>query len=151
MVQKYSKINYFHIVVFSLFLHECYCDIGTAEQYYSPYIPTECYADDTSNFPANDMFAAAGDGIWNNGEACGRQYTVQCISAAEPFSCVDVDATIQVTIVDYANTAVSQPDTTSGATMFLSDVAFEALVNDDSSGTFASSSPSINIVFIQVD
>ncbi|KAK9706106.1 hypothetical protein RND81_07G104500 [Saponaria officinalis] len=148
--QRYSKFNYLIIFIFSFFFHNCYADIGTAQQYDSPYIPTECYSDDTTNFPADDMFAAAGDGIWNNGAACGRQYMVQCISAPESLSCANVDTIIQVKIVDYANTAVSSPVTTSGTTMFLSDIAFGALV-DNSSSSGASSSPIINIVFIQVD
>ncbi|XP_074269040.1 EG45-like domain containing protein [Silene latifolia] len=145
-----SKLNY-SLVFFLEIARTCYADIGTATQYSSPYIPTECYGDDTTNFPANNFFAAAGDGIWDNGAACGRQYVIQCISVANPFSCLNQGSTIQVKIVDYANTAVSRPVITSGTTVYLSDVAFKALVNDSSESTTTAAAPSINIVLIQVD
>ncbi|KAE9462761.1 hypothetical protein C3L33_05331, partial [Rhododendron williamsianum] len=44
-------------------------DVGTVAQYGPPYTP-------------------AGDGIWDNGAACGRQYLVKCISATTPYTCV---------------------------------------------------------------
>ncbi|KAL0323909.1 UNVERIFIED_CONTAM: EG45-like domain containing protein [Sesamum calycinum] len=83
-------------------------DIGTASQYTPPYIPTACYGSDMSQFPTSSLFAAAGEGIWDNGAACGRQYLVKCISAAVPKTCVE-GQTIQVKIVDRAITLVSPP------------------------------------------
>ncbi|KAK6945046.1 hypothetical protein RJ641_026148 [Dillenia turbinata] len=109
-------------------------DVGTATQYDPPYLPTECYGNDGSQFPPNNFFAAAGDGIWDNGAACGRQYLVRCISAATRDACVQ-DTTIQVKIVDYDSTAI-------GSTMILSGSAFSAI-------TTSSADPSVNIEFQQ--
>ncbi|KMT02958.1 hypothetical protein BVRB_8g195280 [Beta vulgaris subsp. vulgaris] len=128
--------------------HTCSGDVGAAAPYSSPYIPTECYSGDATEFPSNNLFAAAGDGIWNNGAACGRQYLVRCISAPEPLSCAMTDA-IQVKIVDYANSAVSQPVVTPGTTMLLSNNAYDMLVNSSSS-TSLSDTSIINIEFQQV-
>ncbi|KAK9268518.1 hypothetical protein L1049_000271 [Liquidambar formosana] len=63
-------------------------DVGTSSQYSPPYIPTVCYGNDPTQFPSSNLFAAAGDGIWDNGAACGRQYLVRCISASQPGTCV---------------------------------------------------------------
>uniref|UniRef100_A0A7N2L7J4 Expansin-like EG45 domain-containing protein n=1 Tax=Quercus lobata TaxID=97700 RepID=A0A7N2L7J4_QUELO len=52
-------------------------DVGTAALYSPPYSPTACYGSDASQFPSSNLFAAAGDGIWNNGAACGRLYLVR--------------------------------------------------------------------------
>ncbi|GJT26950.1 EG45-like domain containing protein, partial [Tanacetum coccineum] len=88
---------------------------------------TVCYGNDTSKFPSDSLFAAAGDGIWDNGAACGRKYLVKCISGTEPGACVS-DEVIQVTIVDYANT--SGPSNYHGSsTMVLSATAFGLIAN----------------------
>ncbi|KAL2928752.1 putative EG45-like domain containing protein 1 [Bienertia sinuspersici] len=108
---------------------------------------TECYAEDTTEFPSNNLFAAAGDGIWDDGAACGRQYLVRCISAPEPLTCANDLDTIQVKIVDYANSAVSNPVVTPATTMLLPNLAFGMLLNQTSS--YPSSSSSINIEFQQ--
>nr|AWP38933.1 Ave1 [Fusarium oxysporum f. sp. physali] len=56
-------------------------DIGTANILNGPpFTPTACYGNDLSQFPAGNLFAAAGEGIWDNGAACGRRYRVKCIS-----------------------------------------------------------------------
>ena len=60
-------------------------------------------------------------------------------------SCVDPEATIQVKIVDYANTAVSRPEVTSGTIMLLSHEAFDVLVNT----TGGAPTTTINIEFQQ--
>lgn len=100
---------------------------------------TKCFGTDPSQFPSNNLFAAAGDGIWDNGASCGRQYLVRCISAATPDTC-KLDQTIQVKIVDYAPNSTSKPSV-SGTTMVLSVTALD---------TIASSSPSsINIEYQQ--
>lgn len=98
---------------------------------------TACYGNDPSQFPSSNLFAAVGDGIWDNGAACGRQYLVKCISAAEPGTCVP-DQVIQVRIVDFAATAVSPPSY-DGTTMVLSDTAFGTIAN--------STALSVNIEF----
>ncbi|XP_052199882.1 EG45-like domain containing protein isoform X2 [Diospyros lotus] len=112
-------------------------DVSTAAQYAPPYTPTACYGNDPSQFPSNNQFAAAGDEIWDNGAACGRQYLVRCISASEPYGCV-IGQTIQIRIVDYGPTAVSPPSI-SGTAMVLSQTAFGIIAN--------SSAPFINIEF----
>lgn len=87
---------------------------------------TACYGQDSTAFPSNNLFAAAGEGIWNNGAACGRQYTVSCVSAPPPNTCVS-GTTVTVKIVDRASTAVYHPSTT-GTTLVLSTAAFNQLV-----------------------
>ncbi|MBA0777419.1 hypothetical protein Gotri_005439, partial [Gossypium trilobum] len=62
------------------------------------YVTTACFGEDQTQFPSSNLFAAAGDGIWDNGASCGRQYLVRCISASQPGTCVP-DQTIQVKIV----------------------------------------------------
>lgn len=88
---------------------------------------TSCYGYDTGQFPSSNLFAAAGDGIWDNGAACGRQYLVKCISAAKPGTCVP-EKVIQVRIVDFALSTVSSPSF-QGTTMVLSDTAFGTIAN----------------------
>ncbi|KAE8729717.1 RING/FYVE/PHD zinc finger superfamily protein [Hibiscus syriacus] len=88
---------------------------------------TACYGDDQTQFPSSNLFAAAGDGIWDNGASCGRQYLVRCISTSQPGSCTP-DQTIQVKIVYHAPTAQSRPSTPS-ATIVLSETAFGGITN----------------------
>ncbi|EXB76280.1 hypothetical protein L484_025638 [Morus notabilis] len=114
-------------------------DVGSAAQYSPPYLPTNCYGAESSQFPTSNLFAAAGEGIWDNGASCGRQYQVRCISAARPGTCVP-DMTILIKIVDYAGTLVSSPSS-AGTTMILSQTAFGAIAN--------STAASINIEFQQ--
>ncbi|KAL5572750.1 hypothetical protein UlMin_022347 [Ulmus minor] len=128
------------ILIISKLLHSSNGDVGTGAQYSPPYLPTACYGRDSSQFPSSNLFAAAGDGIWDNGASCGRQYQVRCISAAQPGTCVP-DTTILIKIVDYAATAVSLPSAP-GTTMVLSQTAFAAIAN--------STATSINIEFQQV-
>ncbi|KAK6912643.1 RlpA-like protein, double-psi beta-barrel domain, partial [Dillenia turbinata] len=123
----------------SLFCNLSNGDVGTAAQYAPPYLPNACYGNDASQFPPNNYFAAAGDGIWDNGAACGRQYKVRCISAAEPKICVP-GQTIQVKIVDSALSSSSRPSA-NGATIVLSTTAFQAIAK--------SSASSVNVEFQQ--
>ncbi|KAI3454039.1 hypothetical protein Pfo_010702 [Paulownia fortunei] len=102
-------------------------DVGTASQHIPPYTPTACYGGDLSQFPTSNLFAAAGEGIWDNGAACGRQYLVRCISAAVPRACV-AGQTIQVKIVDRAQTSVSRP-TREECSLVLSNTAFATIAN----------------------
>lgn len=103
-------------------------EIGTSGQYNPPFLPTACYGYDSGQFPSNNLFAAAGDGIWDNGAACGRIYLVKCISGTEPGTCVVGHEVIQVKIVDYAITSVSRPSI-EGSTMVLSATAFRSIAN----------------------
>ncbi|XP_031382540.1 EG45-like domain containing protein [Punica granatum] len=118
----------------------CHGDVGTAAQYNPPYVPTECYGNDPSQFPSSNLFGAAGEGIWDNGAACGRQYLVRCISASEANTCFPGQM-IQIRILDYAPVSVSRP-TVDGATLVLSNTAFGAIAN--------SSAESVNVEFRQV-
>lgn len=90
-------------------------------------IASGCYGSDATQFPSSNLFAAAGEGIWDNGAACGREYLVRCISAEQPKTCIP-DQSIQIKIVDYADSAVSAPSFM-GTTMVLSDKAFETIAN----------------------
>ncbi|XVE53963.1 hypothetical protein DITRI_Ditri03aG0044500 [Diplodiscus trichospermus] len=105
----------------------CLADVGTAAQYSPPYLPTVCYSDDQTQFPSSNLFAAAGDGIWDNGASCGRQYLVRCISASWLGTCVP-DRIIQVKIVDYAPTTQFPPSAQS-TTIVLSETAFSGITN----------------------
>ncbi|XP_057507436.1 EG45-like domain containing protein isoform X1 [Actinidia eriantha] len=135
----FQWLSVFILIVVELF-HLSHGDVGTAAQYSPPYLPTACFGSDPSQFPSSNLFAAAGDGIWDNGASCGRQYLVRCISATSPYTC-DPEQTIQVKIVDYALTVESDP-TVPGTTIVLSEIALATIAN--------SSSPSINIEFQQV-
>ncbi|XVE64426.1 hypothetical protein DITRI_Ditri07aG0099800 [Diplodiscus trichospermus] len=90
----------------------CLADVGTAAQC-SPHIclTTVCYSYDQTQFPSSNLFAAARDGIWDNGASCGRQYLI-----------------IQVKIVDYAPTAQSPPSAQS-TTIVMSETAFSGITN----------------------
>nr|GMD92196.1 EG45-like domain containing protein [Ipomoea batatas]GMD93578.1 EG45-like domain containing protein [Ipomoea batatas]GME15808.1 EG45-like domain containing protein [Ipomoea batatas]GME20769.1 EG45-like domain containing protein [Ipomoea batatas] len=100
---------------------------------------TACFGTDRSQFPSSNYFAAAGEGIWDNGASCGRQYLVSCISSVFPKACKK-DQTIQIKIVDRAQTSVSRP-TKPGTTMVLSNAAFAAIADP--------SATSLNIEFQQ--
>lgn len=98
-----------------------------------------CYGNDASQFPTSNLFASAGEGIWDNGAACGRQYFVRCLSSLVPKACV-AGKTIQIKIVDRAMLSVSRPSK-GDATIVLSETAFRAIANPSAS--------SINVEFQQ--
>ncbi|XP_057434523.1 EG45-like domain containing protein [Lotus japonicus] len=128
------------ILLPTLFFPYSLCDVGTAARYKAPYLPTACFGKDASEFPSNNMFGSAGEGIWDNGAACGRQYQVRCISAAAPRTCVPGQS-IQIKIVDRAQSSVSRPSA-KDTSMVLSTTAFQAIAN--------ASASLINIEFQQV-
>ncbi|KAI3690990.1 hypothetical protein L2E82_49203 [Cichorium intybus] len=137
--KQHHPIPWLYIfAILILFIKLVRCEVGTASMYSPPYTPSACYGNDASQFPSSNFFAAAGEGIWDNGAACGRQYLVRCISATIPRTCIP-GQTIQVRIIDRAQTAVSR-STRAGTTMVLSDTAF---------GTIANQIASINIEFQQ--
>ncbi|KAL3746613.1 hypothetical protein ACJRO7_015559 [Eucalyptus globulus] len=115
-------------------------DVGTAAQYSPPYTPTACFGNDPSQFPSSNLFAAAGEGIWDNGASCGRQYLVRCISASVSGTCIP-SQTIQVRIVDRAQTSSSRPSR-DGATIILSTTAFGTIAN--------ASAVAVNVEYQQV-
>lgn len=55
---------------------------GKASFYTAPYVPSACFGSDQGQFPGNMFFAAAGDSaganLWNNGNNCGKHYSIQC-------------------------------------------------------------------------
>ncbi|KAJ4708337.1 EG45-like domain containing protein [Melia azedarach] len=118
-----------------------FADVGTAARYSPPYLPTACAANDPTQFPSSNFFGAAGDGIWDNGASCGRQYLVRCISASDPGTCRP-ENTIQIRIVDYALRTQSQPSAP-GTTIVLSETAFSTIANSTAANL-------INIEFQQV-
>ncbi|RWR72378.1 EG45-like domain-containing protein [Cinnamomum micranthum f. kanehirae] len=126
---------------FMVLFHLAGADVGTGTFYNPPYLPSACYGNDASQFPSNNLFAAAGEGIWDNGASCGRQYLVRCLSAAEPKNACVAGRTIQVKIADRANSSVSRPSR-AGTTMVLSVSAFGMIAN--------TSAMEINIEFQQV-
>ncbi|KAI6681467.1 hypothetical protein NL676_035348 [Syzygium grande] len=128
------------IVMAALLLPQCDADVGTAGHYDPPYTPTACFGYDPLQFPSSFLFAAAGEGIWDNGAACGRQYWVRCISADRPKTCNPAQL-VQVRIVDQALSAVSR-SSSDRATIVLSKTAFEAIANPSAS--------SVNVEFVQV-
>ncbi|KAE9587267.1 hypothetical protein Lal_00005024 [Lupinus albus] len=111
----------------TLFVHFSHAYVGTAAQYGPPFIPTKCFGGDASKFPPSNMFGAAGEGIWDNGAACGRKYKVRCLSAVVPKACIS-GQDIQITIVDRAQSSISKPSS-DRATMVLSTTTFQAIAN----------------------
>ncbi|XP_014499328.2 EG45-like domain containing protein 2 [Vigna radiata var. radiata] len=124
----------------SLFLRHSLADVGTAAHYGPPFLPTACYGRDASQFPSNNFFGAVGEGLWDNGAACGRQYQVRCISAAARGTCIPGQM-IQIKIVDRAQSSVSRPSL-AGTTLVLSSKGFQVIAN--------ASAPFINVEYQQV-
>ena len=121
---------------------------------------TACFGGDSSQFTPNNLFAAAGEGIWDNGASCGREYLVRCLSSAVPGACTDGDPTIQVTVVDQADGLVNSLPSAFGTTLVLSRTAFAMIANLSSSeiniefteyfSTFPFASPSFYFVVVVV-
>ncbi|CAN4099876.1 unnamed protein product [Withania somnifera] len=126
--------------LFAHLFHASQADLGTASQYSPPYTPTACFGNDPTQFPSSNLFAAAGEGIWDNGAACGRQYLVSCINSVLPKACKKGEI-IQIKIVDRARTSQSRPRK-EGTTMVLSNAALAAIALPNT--------PSLNIDFQQV-
>ncbi|CAJ1973749.1 unnamed protein product [Sphenostylis stenocarpa] len=115
----------------TLFIHYSLADVGNAARYGPPYLPTACFGRDVSQFPSSNLFGAAGEGLWDNGAACGRQYKVRCISAAVPKTCIPGQM-VEIKIVDRAQSSVSRPSLR-GTTLVLSSKAFQAIANASAS------------------
>ncbi|XP_065851070.1 uncharacterized protein [Euphorbia lathyris] len=89
-----SPILFLFSLISATNFHSSLADIGPAAYYIPPYLPSACFGNDMSQFPTDNMFAAAGEGIWDNGASCGRSYLVRCISASSTTIC-DPSKTIQ--------------------------------------------------------
>ncbi|CAN6540869.1 hypothetical protein C1H46_017220 [Malus baccata] len=140
MSRTHNPCQWLPVLFLLQFFHTLNGDVGTAAQYPPPYLPTACFGGDSSQFPSSNLFAAAGEGIWDNGASCGRQYLVRCISAEQTGTRVP-DKMIHVRIVDYAGAIETLPSV-SGTTMVLSQTAFGSVAN--------STAKFINIEFQQV-
>ncbi|XP_074558260.1 EG45-like domain containing protein [Curcuma longa] len=123
-----------------LFLRRCVADVGTAAFYAPPYIPTVCYGEDTGEFPPENLFAAAGEAIWDGGAACGRFYTVRCLSSS-PRACV-AGGSVRVKIVDQGSTLRSPPSR-NRTTMVLSLDAYRRIASRRAA--------SVNVEFMESD
>ncbi|RWR73327.1 EG45-like domain-containing protein [Cinnamomum micranthum f. kanehirae] len=93
-------------------------DVGTAQSYSPPYLPTKCQGSSREQFPGDGLFVAASDGIWDNGAACGRKYRLRCLSGLKRPCKED---TITVEVVDVCRLDPCP------ATMVLSNKAFDAI------------------------
>ncbi|KAJ4950680.1 hypothetical protein NE237_027512 [Protea cynaroides] len=93
-------------------------DIGTATSYDPPYIPTKCKGYDQGQFPEDGLFAAASNGIWDNGAACNRRYQLRCISGPNR-PCKDESIVVKVVDICHNNPCP--------ATLALSKKAFDTI------------------------
>ncbi|KAJ4707912.1 EG45-like domain containing protein [Melia azedarach] len=107
-------------------------DIGTATSFRPPYLPTRCYGNRQDQFPPGNLFVAVGEGLWDNGAACGRHYRMRCLSGNNK-PCKD--GTIDVKVVDFC------PKSPCPSTILLSNDAFAAI---------SRSNAKINIEYIQI-
>ncbi|XP_018821980.1 EG45-like domain containing protein [Juglans regia] len=67
---------------------------GTAT-YYNVYVPSACYGYQDQGV----MIAAASDALWDNGNACGRMYSVSCTgptNAGVPQPCRNGPVTVKI-------------------------------------------------------
>ncbi|CAK7339131.1 unnamed protein product [Dovyalis caffra] len=97
---------------------------GTATFNTPPYLPSKCYGYEDQGV----MVAAASEGIFNNGEACGKYYQVTCVSGTNegtPFPCFDNGPAV-VMITD-----LCPPDSCRG-TIDLSEEAFASIADTNS-------------------
>lgn len=129
------SVSFFQICLFTNFINKPI----NLMKYNFNLIATACYGSDSAQFPTSNLFGAAGDGIWDNGAACGRQYQVRCISAFKKNTCLP-DNTTFIIILDYAVSLPSDPSAPA-TTMVLSETAFGKIAN--------STATSINIEFQQ--
>ncbi|KAH7574144.1 hypothetical protein ACOSP7_008169 [Xanthoceras sorbifolium] len=93
-------------------------DIGTASPYRPPYLPTRCYGNSQDQFPPGNLFVAVGEGLWDNGAACGRRYRLRCLSGSKK-PCKR--GSIDVKVVDFC------PKSPCPSTILLSTDAFAAI------------------------
>ncbi|XP_031740680.1 EG45-like domain containing protein [Cucumis sativus] len=110
------------VVSLALALSYAHAETGTATYYTPPYVPSACYGFEDQG----TMIAAASDGLYNNGEACGRMYTVTCtgptnLGVQQP--CTGNSVTVKV--VDRCPSPGCQ------GTIDLSQEAFSMIANPD--------------------
>nr|QDH43457.1 plant natriuretic peptide-like 2 [Venturia pyrina] len=88
------------LIAISYFAYLGLCDSGTGATYPPPYRPNKCYGNREDIFPGTNLFAAAGQGIWDNGGACGRIYEILCNSPVEGSDGKCTGQTVRVRIVE---------------------------------------------------
>ncbi|XP_078428865.1 EG45-like domain containing protein [Wolffia australiana] len=138
-----TLVNAFALLIsVLLLLHRTAADVGTAVSYRPPYHHTACFGDDSSQFPSGNLFAAAGEGIWDNGAACGRFYRVRCLSSAVARACAAGRPSVVVKIVDRA---ARLGPLRGRPTMALSLAAFGAITNSSVGGI-----TQINVDFLEI-
>ncbi|URE42096.1 EG45-like domain containing protein [Musa troglodytarum] len=116
-------------------------DVGTATSYDPPYLrktffffffffffflhglvytraATKCPGYTEDQLPENGLFVAAGNGVWDNGAACGRKYQLRCLSGLRR-PCKD--GSIVVEVVDFCRLSPCP------STFVLSNRAFDAV------------------------
>ncbi|KAH9760719.1 expansin-like EG45 domain-containing protein [Citrus sinensis] len=108
-----------------------FADIGTATAYHPPYLPTRCNGNRQDQFPPGNLFVAVGEGLWDNGAACGRRYRMRCISGNNK-PCKG--STIDVKVVDFCRKSPCP------STIVLSNDAFQAISRVDAK---------INVEYVQ--
>ncbi|KAG6597700.1 EG45-like domain containing protein, partial [Cucurbita argyrosperma subsp. sororia] len=116
-----------------LILTYAHADTGTATFYTPPYVPSACFGFEEQG----TLIAAASEGIYNNGAACGRMYRVTCTGPTNlgvPQPCTG--NTVTVKVVDLCPSPGCQ------ATIDLSHEAFSTIANPDAG--------KINIEFTEV-
>ncbi|XP_072966123.1 EG45-like domain containing protein [Typha angustifolia] len=106
------------ILLWFIDIPRVFADVGTATSYNPPYLPTRCPGYDQDQLPGNGLFLAAGNGIWDNGAACGRRYQLRCLSGLRR-PCKN--GIIVVEVVDLCRTNPCP------STLVLSDKAFNAV------------------------
>ncbi|ESR63703.1 hypothetical protein CICLE_v10009837mg [Citrus x clementina] len=119
-----------------------FADIGTATAYHPPYLlmffffflhaATRCNGNRQDQFPPGNLFVAVGEGLWDNGAACGRRYRMRCISGNNK-PCKG--STIDVKVVDFCRTSPCP------STIVLSNDAFQAISRVDAK---------INVEYVQI-
>ncbi|KAM6552905.1 hypothetical protein CsatB_013667 [Cannabis sativa] len=114
----------FVLVVLGMFLSfysVAHADSGTATYYTPPYVPSSCYGYTDEGV----MIAAASDVIWNNREACGKQYRIECTGPTnDGVTQPCTGQSVVVKIVDYCPSGCA-------ATIDLSQEAFSVIANTD--------------------
>lgn len=98
--------------------------IGFASRYASPYTPTAC---PSTPIPTDGLFVAVGEGLWDNGAACGRKYQIRCASSAGHRG-ICKGPTVEVVVVDREATSKSRP-TPGGSAMALNTLVYDTIAN----------------------
>ncbi|XP_010046391.2 EG45-like domain containing protein 2 [Eucalyptus grandis] len=123
------------LLLLLLWVHRAVAKNGTASYYGPPYERTECYGEGSLQFPVSNLFMAVGDGLWDLGAACGREYELRCIGDAQsgPGGCKPGANNIRVKVVDYAlsveSSAAAPRQSVTGTDLVLSWPAFEAIAS----------------------